>query len=210
MPSRKQYVRERYLPCRKAKIDHKFYNTKTTTNFYHNKLSSLLPHVHFTFNDFDLEYDENKDKKNRINIPCDSNLHNMQILKKDHNHIIMTILYDWTDGNQHMSMLIADTINKRIEWFDTYNTYKYIYEPIKKKIQRYFPKYHIVKVHQRIIQEDDDDHYCQSWPYYYMYKRLYKKKTMKSIVGKLMEKDKKRRIDVIRNFHYKISKNIMK
>lgn len=204
---RKRYVRTRYLPFRKAKLNVPFYGTKLITNYYHTQLSSLLPRVHFSFNDGDLQYTEKEEDCQRVSIPDNSNLHNMSNLVYNYEYVIMTINYEWTTEGEHVSTSIVDTKNKRIEWFDTYNTFKYIYNPIKNKLQEYFPDYHIVKAHQKSIQEDDEDHYCQTWLYYYLYHRLHKKKTMKSIIGKLMSKDKKRRIDVIRKFHYKIERN---
>lgn len=201
--NRKIYVKKRYLPIRISKLYIPFYETREITDHYKTKLSLLLPNVNFSFNIGDLYY---YDVDKEIIIPDDSNLHNINILQHTYDYIIISIFYNWGKGDGHVSVSIVDINNKIIEWFDTIDTQNDIYEPIKNKIKEYLPDYEIFKANREDIQKDDSDLYCQTWIYYYIYHRLYKKKSIKIILDKLMSKDKKRRIDVIRQFHHKIVK----
>jgi len=205
---RKRYTKVRYQPLRKTKNDlpRSLYSDKQVQDYYIRHLSTLLPNVSFSTSYYDLGYVE-KDINIKINIPNNSGLHNLWYRKHIYDCVILTINYEfYMKKYGHVSLVLIDTNNKIIEWFDTSDTEPCMFDPVISKIKEYLPDYEIVKVNTYYIQEDENDIYCQTWIYYYVWKRLYKKKDYKSIIDKIMSKDKKSRTDVIRKFHYKITK----
>lgn len=204
----KQYTRTRYQPVRKAKIisSQLHYSSINIEQHYNKQLSILLSNACFTQNSGDLEYIKDNMQLNvsQIKVPYDSGLHSLWYNKYFYDYVIFTIHYKFSENNNHVSIVIIDTTKKIIEWFDTWDTSDHIFNPLIEKLKKYLPHYEIFKVNKKDIQEDDDDYYCQTWIYYYVWQRLYKKKDSESIMNKILSKNIKSRTDLIRKFHYKI------
>jgi len=111
-----------------------------------------------------------------------------------------------SETTSHTNIMIINNHSKQIEWFDScvmsnVRQYRHLYVLLRK----YLHNYHINIVNRNDRIQETGDRFCQSWIYYYVYQRLYKNKTPKDILNKIMSKDKHQRRTIILKFFHKIA-----
>ncbi|QKF93668.1 hypothetical protein QKU48_gp0210 [Fadolivirus algeromassiliense] len=194
---------KKILPIRKSKIDHPHYNSKKYEKTLRRRMLMLLHNIYISKTSNDMIYHE---KYNSITISDKSILHRIWNYNIIYDFVIIKIETHYNDGNTHISIMIINNINKIIEWFDTAPLNKDEKNIVTNTVNKYLPYYNIKIVNKKYyIQESDYDIYCQTWIYYFTYKRLYKNKDSIKIFTSLMKHNKEKRVDIIRNFFYKFN-----
>lgn len=145
-------------------------------------------------------------KTNKLNIVKDSifyNIINGHIPTVKHSVVRIRLL---SVRNSHTNIMIINNHLRHIEWFDScimsnFRQYRRLYVLLRKYLHNY--SLNIVNQNNKI--QENGDRFCQSWIYYYVYQRLYKNKTPKDIINKIMNKNKYKRRNIILQFFHKIS-----
>lgn len=199
---KKRNVMKRILPLRKAKFNARGYNSDKLIKYYSNKIMMLLPNLFIRNNYEDIIYFH---KENKIVIPNNSILHDIFSYSIIYEYTIIKVCVGYDDDDGHISIMIVDNKNKIIEWFDTAPPNKIEKTKLLEKIKYYLPSYKITIVNNKHhIQKSNYDVYCQTWIYYFIYKRIHKKKQPAQIINNLMKYNRENRVDIVRKFFYKL------